>query len=634
MENFIVSARKYRPTTFDSVVGQAHITTTLKNAIKSNHLAQAFLFCGPRGVGKTTCARILAKTINCENLNQEGEACGKCSSCHSFQENTSLTIHELDAASNNSVDDIRNLIDQVRYPPQSGRYKIYIIDEVHMLSAAAFNAFLKTLEEPPSYAIFILATTEKHKIIPTILSRCQIFDFNRIQWKDMAQHLANIAEKENITAEPAALELISIKADGGLRDALSMFDLNVTFSVDNSLRHKDVLENLHILDSDYYFTLTDHLVAQNHTETLLLVDEIMRKGFDGHQFISGLMEHFRNLLFAKDPKTLALMELSDESRNKFAVQSEKTQTSFLLSAMSICSQCEIHYKSAKNPRLHLELSLLKINYLPSLFKPNNPVATEGASGKKSESPVGTTGTETNETLIQTVPTTSVAVKEEIAPVTKTAADLQPESKIEINTDFEKTAPDLIPDSEDIELSISLPEQSVTSPTEALTLDPAVIKSSISTSGLRSAKNILDPKNETSEKDLHSDHDPDQEVKEITLEELQSEWTQIANNFKTANLINKYVMMNRPIQVIENSIHISFENEVQMQQFSENIKLELLTNLRTKLKNHLIDIELDLVEQEKSEKKMLYTQSDKYNFLVEKHPVISELKQRFGLDHEF
>jgi len=634
MENFIVSARKYRPTTFDSVVGQAHITTTLKNAIKSNHLAQAFLFCGPRGVGKTTCARILAKTINCENLNQEGEACGICASCHSFQESTSLTIHELDAASNNSVDDIRNLIDQVRYPPQSGRYKIYIIDEVHMLSPAAFNAFLKTLEEPPSYAIFILATTEKHKIIPTILSRCQIFDFNRIQWKDMAEHLANIAEKENITAEPAALELISIKADGGLRDALSMFDLNVTFSVDNSLRHKDVLENLHILDSDYYFTLTDHLVAQNHTETLLLVDEIMRKGFDGHQFISGLMEHFRNLLFAKDPKTLALMELSDESRNKFANQSEKTQTSFLLSAMSICSQCEIHYKSAKNPRLHLELSLLKINYLPSLFKPNNHVATEGATGKKSESPVGSTGTETNETVVKSIPTTSVPIKEEIAPVSEIAADLQPEPAIEIISDLEQMAPDLIAESEDIDLPISLPDQSVAIPSEAPTLDPAVIKSSISTSGLRSAKNILDSKNETSEKDLHSDHDADKEVKEITFEELQSEWTQIANNFKSANLINKYVMMNRPIQVVGNSIHISFENEVQMQQFNENIKLELLTTLRTKLKNHLIDIELDLVEQEKSDKKMLYTQSDKYNFLVEKHPVISELKKRFGLDHEF
>ncbi len=634
MENFIVSARKYRPTTFDSVVGQAHITTTLKNAIKSNHLAQAFLFCGPRGVGKTTCARILAKTINCENLNQEGEACGKCASCHSFQENTSLTIHELDAASNNSVDDIRNLIDQVRYPPQSGRYKIYIIDEVHMLSPAAFNAFLKTLEEPPSYAIFILATTEKHKIIPTILSRCQIFDFNRIQWKDMAKHLAHIAEKENITAEPAALELISIKADGGLRDALSMFDLNVTFSVDNSLRHKDVLENLHILDSDYYFTLTDHLVAQNHTETLLLVDEIMRKGFDGHQFISGLMEHFRNLLFAKDPKTLALIELSDESRNKFATQSEKTQTSFLLSAMSICSQCEIHYKSAKNPRLHLELSLLKINYLPSLFKPNNLVATEGASGKKSESPIGATGTSINKSLVP--PSVNGPTKEEIVPIapTESLSDLQSEVAIETIAPLEEILPSPIIELEDIDLSNSMSQEMVTSTAKAPASETAVPKNPNPTSGLRSAKNILDTKIDPSEKSIHSEHHAGQEVKEITLEELQHEWTQIADNFKTANLINKYVMMNRPIQVVANSIHISFENEVQMQQFNENIKLEILTTLRTKLKNHLIDIELDMVEQEKNDKKMLYTQSDKYNFLVEKHPVISELKQRFGLDHEF
>jgi len=633
MENYIVSARKYRPTTFDSVVGQAHITTTLKNAIKSNHLAQAFLFCGPRGVGKTTCARILAKTINCENLNQEGEACGKCASCHSFQENTSLTIHELDAASNNSVDDIRNLIDQVRYPPQSGRYKIYIIDEVHMLSPAAFNAFLKTLEEPPSYAIFILATTEKHKIIPTILSRCQIFDFNRIQWKDMAQHLANIAEKENIIAEPAALELISIKADGGLRDALSMFDLNVTFSVDNSLRHKDVLENLHILDSDYYFTLTDHLVDQNHTETLLLVDEIMRKGFDGHQFISGLMEHFRNLLFAKDPKTLALMEISNESRNKFTTQSEKTQTSFLLSAMSICSQCEIHYKSAKNPRLHLELSLLKINYLPSLFKPNNPVATEGATGKKSESPVGTTGTSTNESL---VPNVTIPAKEEIVSNTpkETPSNLESEADIETVELSKQVSSSSVLASKDIDLSNSISQEVAPNHAETPASENAVSKNPSPTSGLRSAKNIIDTKIDPSEKNILVEHHAGQEVKEITLEELQSEWAQIADNFKTANLINKYVMMNRPIRVIANSIHLSFENEVQMQQFNENIKLELLTTLRTKLKNHLIDIQLAMVEQEKIDKKILYTQSDKYNFLVEKHPVILELKQRFGLDHEF
>jgi DNA polymerase-3 subunit gamma/tau len=302
--------------------------------------------------------------------------------------------------------------------------------------------------------------------------------------------------------------------------------------------------------------------------------------------------------------------------------------------MSICSQCEIHYKSAKNPRLHLELSLLKINYLPSLFKPNILVATEGDTGKKSESPVGTTGTKTNETLVQTVPTTSVPAKEEIAPIAETAAELQPEPAIEIITDTDQIAPNAIVESEEMNLSISIPEQSKTYPAEVPTLDTTVAKSSISTSGLRSAKNILDSKDETGEKDLQSYHDANQEVKEITLEELQSEWTQIANNFKTANLINKYVMMNRPIQVMGNSIHISFENEVQMQQFNENIKLELLTTLRTKLKNHLIDIELDLVEQEKSDKKMLYTQSDKYNFLVEKHPVISELKQRFGLDHEF
>nr|MBP6386105.1 DNA polymerase III subunit gamma/tau [Pseudarcicella sp.] len=256
MENFVVSARKYRPVLFDSVVGQSHITTTLKNAIKVNHLAQAFLFCGPRGVGKTTCARILAKTINCQNLTEDTEACGTCESCVSFQNNASFNIHELDAASNNSVDDIRSLIDQVRYPPHSGKYKIYIIDEVHMLSTSAFNAFLKTLEEPPSYAIFILATTEKHKILPTILSRCQIFDFNRIQVKDMSEHLANIAQKEGITAETEALDLIAQKADGGLRDALSMFDLNVTFSLDNVLRYSNVLENLHILDYDYYFKMT------------------------------------------------------------------------------------------------------------------------------------------------------------------------------------------------------------------------------------------------------------------------------------------------------------------------------------------------------------------------------------------
>lgn len=563
MENFIVSARKYRPTLFDSVVGQSHITTTLKNAIKSNHLAQAFLFCGPRGVGKTTCARILAKTINCQDLGADGEACGKCSSCHSFQENTSLTIHELDAASNNSVEDIRNLIDQVRYPPQNGKYKIYIIDEVHMLSAAAFNAFLKTLEEPPSYAIFILATTEKHKILPTILSRCQIFDFNRIQWKDMAAHLASIAIKEGINAEPAALELISIKADGGLRDALSMFDLNVTFSTDNSLKHADVLENLHILDSDYYFKLTDFFVNQQHTDALVLLDEIMRKGFDGQQFIAGLSEHFRNLLFAKDPKTLALMELSEENRAKFQAQCAKTSASFLLSAMNLCSQCEIHYKAAKNARLHVELTLLKINYLPSVYQPAAQPAVEGGAGKKSES----------------------------KPIAPAAVSVAPIAVI-----------------------------------------PEIPAPRPSSHGLRSAKKVVSANQSENADEASSQGIAQNEP--FTFEELNFVWTQIAQGFKQGNFINKYVMMNREISLVDSVIHMKVEGEVQIQQFNDSLKLELLTQLREKLKNDSIDLSLDLIEGEVSDKKLIYTQSDKYEFLSQKHPILVEMKQRMGLDHEF
>lgn len=604
MENFIVSARKYRPTQFDSVVGQSHITTTLKNAIKSNHLAQAFLFCGPRGVGKTTCARILAKTINCENIGADGEACGTCPSCTSFQENTSLTIHELDAASNNSVEDIRNLIDQVRYPPQRGRYKIYIIDEVHMLSSAAFNAFLKTLEEPPSYAIFILATTEKHKILPTILSRCQIFDFNRIQWKDMASHLASIAAKENIQAEPAALELISIKADGGLRDALSMFDLNVTFSTDNALRHKDVLENLHILDSDYYLQITDHMSAQNHVGALVLLDEIMRKGFDGQQFIAGFMEHLRNLLFAKDPQTLALMEISDESRAKFKHQAEKTSTSFLLSAMNICSQCEINYKSAKNPRLHLELCLLKINYLPSVFQP----ATEGGGGKKAEPQAKAAGAKTTDQAPAPAETPKTPVLEPTPPV-----------QADVNVADEKP--------ERISVETPLPQATAVIPV-------AQSKPSIG-SGLRSAKKVVDTKsNEASAEDLSALTNDPSKNQVFTLDALMGVWKQIASEFQDANLINKFVMMNRPIELIDSIIHMKVENEVQVQQFNENVRLEVLGKIRERLQNYSIDIALDVTATEKSDKKMLYTQSDKYEFLVQKHPILGEMKQKLGLDHEY
>ncbi|MCS6824571.1 MAG: DNA polymerase III subunit gamma/tau [Cytophagaceae bacterium] len=362
MDNYLVSARKYRPSTFESVVGQSHITTTLKNAIRNNHLAQAFLFCGPRGVGKTTNARILAKAINCTNLTEDTEPCNTCESCISFNNNASFNIHELDAASNNSVDDIRNLVEQVRYPPQYGKYKIYIIDEVHMLSNAAFNAFLKTLEEPPPYAIFILATTEKHKIIPTILSRCQIFDFNRIKVTDIAQHLAYIAKKEGVTAEPQALHLIAQKADGALRDALSMFDLIVTFS-GNHITYKSAIENLHVLDYDYYFKTTTALYTKDVSTVLLTFDEILRKGFDGHNFITGLAEHFRNLLVCKDTSTLKLLDVAEEVKYTYANQAAEISSGFLLNALNICQQCDLQYKSSKNQRLLVELSLIKIAHL-------------------------------------------------------------------------------------------------------------------------------------------------------------------------------------------------------------------------------------------------------------------------------
>jgi DNA polymerase-3 subunit gamma/tau len=354
MEKFVVSARKYRPTNFDSVVGQGHITTTLKNAIANSQLAQAMLFCGPRGVGKTTCARIFARLIN--GFDEKDES-------------TSFNIFELDAASNNSVDDIRNLIDQVRYPPQQGKYKVYIIDEVHMLSSAAFNAFLKTLEEPPSYAIFILATTEKQKVIPTILSRCQIFDFNRIQVSDIADHLKKIAAEENVKAEAEALHLIAQKADGALRDALSIFDLMVTFSSDQSITYQSIIENLHILDYEYYFKVVDYLYLENISDALITLDEIFSLGFDGHNFISGLSEHLRNLLVAREPKTIHLLQVSESSHEKFRKQAGSVSPSWLLSALNITAQAELNYKATKNPRLLVELSLMKIAYLNQALNP-------------------------------------------------------------------------------------------------------------------------------------------------------------------------------------------------------------------------------------------------------------------------
>ena len=421
MENYIVSARKYRPSTFESVVGQHALTTTLKNAIATNKLAHAYLFCGPRGVGKTTCARIFAKTINCMSPTAEGEACNQCESCTAFNEQRSYNIHELDAASNNSVDDIRQLVEQVRIPPQIGKYKVYIIDEVHMLSASAFNAFLKTLEEPPRHAIFILATTEKHKILPTILSRCQIYDFNRISVEDTVAHLAYVASKEGITAEPEALNIIALKADGGMRDALSIFDQVVSFTGGN-ITYQSVIENLNVLDYEYYFRLTDHFLENKVCDALLLLNDVLNKGFDGSHFITGLSSHFRDLLVSKDPATLPLLEVGASIRQRYQAQAQKCPLPFLYRAMKLCNDCDLNYRTCKNKRLLVELTLIQVAQITA----EGDDAASGHSPKQAIKPIFTQPAPAQQSQAAPVaPRPQASIKSQTAPattpVTNTAA---------------------------------------------------------------------------------------------------------------------------------------------------------------------------------------------------------------------
>lgn len=360
MDNFIVSARKYRPSTFHSVVGQDAITSTLKNAVKTKQVAQAFLFCGPRGVGKTTCARIFAKALNCLQPTEDFEPCNECDSCKAFNDSASFNVFELDAASNNSVDDMRSLVEQVQIPPQGAKYKVYIIDEVHMLSGSAFNAFLKTLEEPPAYAKFIMATTEKHKILPTILSRCQVFDFKRINDNDIVRHLQYVSQQEGVAAEEEALRVVAAKADGGLRDALSIFDQLVSFTGKN-VTYQDTILNLNVLDVDNYFKITDYLLSDDASNALLLFDDILGKGFDAQNFISGLATHFRNLLIAKNPETVRLLEMSDAVKQRILQQAQVSDGQLLLRAMELANQCDFNYKMSNNKRLSVELCMLQIN---------------------------------------------------------------------------------------------------------------------------------------------------------------------------------------------------------------------------------------------------------------------------------
>lgn len=414
MSNFVVSARKYRPQRFDEVVGQEHVSKTLKNALQNDKLAHAFLFCGPRGVGKTTCARILAKVLNCENRTADFEACNECSSCTAFNRNSSFNINELDAASNNSVEHIRGLIEQVRFQPQQGQYKIFIIDEVHMLSQQAFNAFLKTLEEPPPYAIFILATTEKHKIIPTILSRCQIFDFKRIQIPRMVDHLQHICQEEGITADKDALHIIGQKADGALRDALSIFD-RMTSVAGKKIDYDSVIENLNVLDYDYYFQVVDAMLVEDTAKVLLIFDQIFKKGFDPDIFINGLAEHLRNLLVCKDTKTLALLETSDSLKKRYQEQAKLTPNTFVLTALNIAADCDINYKMARHKRLHVEMAIIKMTYISRAVvlakNPSPTIIAEKKTHEVSNAPVVATTT-TAPSTPQAISTISEQTKNE------------------------------------------------------------------------------------------------------------------------------------------------------------------------------------------------------------------------------
>lgn len=564
MDNFVVSARKYRPTGFAEVVGQEHITTTLKNAIDNNKLAQALLFCGPRGVGKTTCARIVARLIN--GFEEKAET-------------NTLNIFELDAASNNSVEDIRNLIDQVRYPPQFGKFKVYIIDEVHMLSNAAFNAFLKTLEEPPPYAIFILATTEKHKVIPTILSRCQIFDFNRIQISDIANHLKTIAKHEGIKAEEEALHLIAQKADGALRDALSIFDLMVTYSSGKGITFKNVLSNLHILDYDYYFSVVDALLTQNHTQPLLILDEILKKGFDGQNFIVGLSEHIRNLLVSQDARTTQLMEVPENVKRKYAEQAQAAPPSLLLSWLNIANQCDINYKSSKNQRLSVELALMKMAHVQAVLNLASLPQQEAVKKKISDEP------------LTTEPTQSVA--EPVAQVTAVTPEIHESHK----------------------------------PSNGNGNGTSRFSKQKSTPKIPALNSILNAESTTEEKTV----EPVKQVghRPFTKEQLTQAWKAFAEQRKKYKA--EYQLLTQAFELHDSTIVLHLMNPVQETLLNE-MKSDLMQFIRERLQNYSIQVTGE--HKNTDTKKVIYTNREKFEHLAEKNPLLLELKEKLGLDPDF
>ncbi len=591
MDSFVVSALKYRPATFRSVVGQDAVTTTLKNAIKSKKLAHAYLFCGPRGVGKTTCARIFAKTINCEHLTEDFEACNECESCRSFNEQRSFNIHELDAASNNGVDDIRSLTDQVRIPPQIGKYSVYIIDEVHMLSQGAFNAFLKTLEEPPAHAIFILATTEKHKIIPTILSRCQIYDFNRISIGDTVRHLKYVADKEGVVIDESALNIIAQKSDGGMRDALSIFDQLVSFS-GNRITYQDVIENLNVLDYEYYFNVVNAFLEGNVSKALLIFNEILNKGFEAQHFVTGLSSHLRDLLVCKDPVTLPLLEVGSDIAMKYREQAAACPVNFIFEALSISNECDLNYRISKNKRLLVELALIKICQL---------------SRKGMEVPAESTS-------IPLQP-----INPEKAPIENTGVTQRP-------NDEQKTPPASSEQKANDNGKIGAEKQSNRESTESAV--PGLKKEPIESNRRPVSISISSFKNEsTNSSGVVSEPENDlKKMQSFTQEELEAHWKNYLKIHSDIPETKIFLETHLPFKAAENIIGIKVDNPFQEKELKQ---MDVLSFLRRELKNDEIRLQIEYAVDE--QRRIIQTPRDIYARMVKDYPEIEDLRKNLDLE---
>jgi len=612
MEQFIVSARKYRPATFNTVVGQSSITTTLKNAIRSNQLAQAFLFTGPRGVGKTTCARILAKTINCANITSDTEGCNACESCISFNSGQSMNIFELDAASNSTVDDMRGLIEQVRYHPQSGKYRTYIIDEVHMLSAQAFNAFLKTLEEPPAYAKFILATTEKHKIIPTILSRCQIFDFNRITTDDIATHLSWVAESENVLAEPEALHLISQKADGALRDALSIFDQIVSYA-GNSITVKHVSDNLNVLDHEYYFRITDLVKSGNHSECLIILDEIVKDGFHLHHFISGLSSHIRDLLICKDSQTIELLETTPAIREKYKNQAASVNASLLFNYLDILSKCDYQFGNVQHQRLHTELAILKMSSF-SESSPFTEVRPVAKAEKTQAGSVSLTNLSVSPSVLQNPSTAPVTVLGGTGERSNLSEELLPKSyssqlPVQKSNSNERSG---------VPLSESQPPPKRASRTGTISI----------------TQKLSHNHTEAKVDEFVIDLNPEAGAPPMNPESAKKSVMILSEKFKKSgrHQLASALTMN-PFSILENNVvEFVVNNAIQSDEI-KGAKNEIIAWLREQVPERCSDISCRIAENSQAGN-TAYTPLEKFEKMAEKNPHLQTLKRQFDLDIEF